>query len=484
MPDYTVALQTQVPQGMQTLGSLVNMAQGVTNLQQSRATLPANIARAQAESQQAIANAAVAQGTQQSRITQAAQAARQAEIDANRSQFKLTGDQAQKARDIMQSLASDPDVVSGNSKGIVSKLADRRQMMIDSGIPKDIAEAQVAHGISAAVADPKAFRQNLLNSMLAGQTSTEQAQTIQPKGPQVTTGQQSYVAQTNPFAPGTAAPIPGTFAQQQLPPATPTVSPAGQPGYVGPQGGGGVSVAPSVTPDEINRIPDPQARAEAMAAYQKQTQGSGFVPAQAPPTLASTVDTIAKDWENTQTLAKNTGQDVGTLQNIKKFAKGAITGVESDRRTYISGIAGLLGLQAGEIGKTNTDLLIKNANMQALGGNTDAARVLLEGANPNSHMTKEAIIDAADQVIAQRKMIAEKQKILRPIKNAIDSGLLAPAAYNDAMTKLNKIDPRILQLPEMTKEEKVKMLSAMTPPQRESFINMVDQAHSMGIGRE
>ena len=107
MPDYTVALQTQVPQGMQTLGSLVNMAQGVTNLQQSRATLPANIARAQAESQQAIANAAVAQGTQQSRITQAAQAARQAEIDANRSQFKLTGDQAQKARDIMQSLASE-----------------------------------------------------------------------------------------------------------------------------------------------------------------------------------------------------------------------------------------------------------------------------------------------------------------------------------------------------------------------------------------
>lgn len=199
--------------------------------------------------------------------------------------------------------------------------------------------------------------------------------------------------------------------------------------------------------------------------------------------VKGTAETVNKDFENTLSLAKNAGQDIGVLNNIKKYAPGAITGVESDRRAYITGIAGLLGIDAAQIGKTNTDLLVKNANMQALGGNTDAARILLEGANPNAHMTKEAITAAANQVIAQRRMALERQKILTPIKGLIDSGLVHHDVYNSALQKLNTLDPRVLQLPEMSKKEKEDLMRSMTDQEQTKFINMVREAHKLGIGK-
>lgn len=199
--------------------------------------------------------------------------------------------------------------------------------------------------------------------------------------------------------------------------------------------------------------------------------------------VKGTAETVNKDFENTLSLAKNAGQDIGVLNNIKKYAPGAITGVESDRRAYITGIAGLLGIDAAQIGKTNTDLLVKNANMQALGGNTDAARILLEGANPNAHMTKEAITAAANQVIAQRRLALERQKILTPIKGLIDSGLVHHDVYNSALQKLNTLDPRVLQLPEMSKKEKEDLMRSMTDQEQTKFINMVREAHKLGIGK-
>jgi len=291
----------------------------------------------------------------------------------------------------------------------------------------------------------------------AMQTAPVQSEIGTPGGAQIDTGQRVVPLNVKPFA-GATGPIPGTTMQKELPPTTPTVTPSGQPSYVGPQ----PPTVPAGT--GVSRPAAPVASA-------------------APPTLASTVETVGKNFLEVQDQAKTAGQDIGVLQNIKKYAPGAITGVENDRRAYITGIAGLLGINAAQIGKTNTDLLIKNSNMQALGGNTDAARILLEGANPNAKMTKEAIVEAANQVISQRRWALEKQRVLGDVKAAVDKSTLPPAAYMETIAKLNTIDPRVFQLDEMSRAEKDKMYRSMTAAQREKFVEMLRTAKQMGLAR-
>ena len=446
MPDYTIPLQVQPPDAMKSISGMLNFANTALDVQKKRETLQAGIEEAKARSSQAQTEAGVSASTARPRITAAEQAARQAEIKSNLDQFKLTGEYAQRARDIGNQLVSDPDVMSGNVQVIIPKIIAARQMMVESGVPPAIAEVNASHLIAAAAADPKNFRQVLLNSIQAGVGAGGQAANIQPTGVAVSNNQQTRVINTNPFA-GTAVggTVPGTEQQLQVPPTAQTVDATGRPVYVGPRGAGAAPIAAGNPP--------------------------GFEPS-----VTGTVETVNKDWQETAKSASTAAQDIGVLQNIKKYAPGAITGVETDRRSYITALAGLLGMDAEQMARTDTDLLAKNSNMLALaGGNTDLARTLAESANPNNKMTPEAIQAAADQVIAQRKLAIAKQRFLQPFKVMND-----PGAYTKALARWNELaDPRVLQIRDMSEAEIAKMKAAMSPSEQAEFRKKIVGLHEI-----
>ena len=185
---------------------------------------------------------------------------------------------------------------------------------------------------------------------------------------------------------------------------------------------------------------------------------------------------VKTDWEKTSAAANVAQQNIGVLQNIKKFSGDAKTGFAADRRALASSLGDYLGIPAATLAKTNTDLLAKNANMLALvGGNTDAARALAEAANPNIHMNAEAIRHAADQIIAQNKLAIKKSQYLQSsLKNADE--------YNHKLVDWNAVaDPRVLQLNDMSPEEKAALRKSPEWPQ---FKAKAQKLHNMGITLE
>jgi hypothetical protein len=176
--------------------------------------------------------------------------------------------------------------------------------------------------------------------------------------------------------------------------------------------------------------------------------------------------TAADDWKQTFAAGQKASQNIGVLQEIKKYAPGAVSGVGQDRRAFLAGLAGLIGMDAAQMEKTDTDLLAKNTNMLALaGGDTNLSKTLSEVANPNVHMTKEAIIKAANQVIAQQQLPLVRAKHLGKVAND-------PAAYTQAATEFNaNADPRVLQYPTMTPAERAEMKKAMNPQEQLEFGN-------------
>lgn len=428
------------------------------------------------------------------------------------------------------SYANDPTVTRDKVE------AGLDDLVAQAPVTKPIVDVWKRH-LDAMPDDPKAIQSFAINARGQVMPASTQAQVQTPSGVPVSTGQVTSVVNTNPNAAiPVGAPIPGTTVQQQLPPTTPVFNNAtNQPGYLGPQpaaaapgatpgpaAGGGAPALPAGAPpssgpetqippaeqDMRNQYqlkvllaerakeannPDVAARAQNLAAIDKEiasVQGekpgapaparSGFV-ASGPPlgtaeNIAGTVDAVNKDWNNTLENARTASQDIGVLQNIKQYAPGAAMGVVSERRAFIAGVAGLLGMDAGEIQKTNTDLLAKNASMLALrAGNTDMSRVLGEMSNPNFHMTKESAIDAANQVIAQRKLALVKQKFMGNFKGD-------PEQYTKELADFNKFaDPRILQLPDMSRDEMARMKAAMTPSQQKDFGQKIRKMQAMGL---
>lgn len=453
MPDYNVAMGVQVPDAMKSISGMLNFAGQALDIRKKSETLQADIAQRKAESERAGIETGVSRETAGPRITTAKETAQQQEVATNLAKFKLTGEYAQKARDIGNQLVSDPDVVNGNVAGILPKLLQARQMMVESGVPADVAEVNVAHLIGAAAANPKGFRQVLLNSIQAGVGAGGQATNIRPSGLQVSDKQTTQQIETNPFSANpVGTTIPGTLQQQKLPPETLTVDAKGQPTYLGsrPSGTGGAPIAAGNAP--------------------------GFGES-----AAGSAEVVNKDWAGTIASADKASTDIGVLQNIKKYAGGAFTGVESDRRSYLAGLSGLLGMSEEQMAKTDTDLLAKNSTMLALaGGNTDLARTLAESANPNNKMTPEAIKSAADQVIAQRKLAIAKQKLLQPFK-----ALNNPEAYSKALTAFNEIaDPRVLQVKDMSSEDLGRMKAAMSPSEQAEFRKKIMRMKELGIINE
>lgn len=268
----------------------------------------------------------------------------------------------------------------------------------------------------------------------------QQAQAQAPSGPQVSTGQQNWVANTNRLGGPIGSPVPGTAVQQVPSPNTTVFNPqTNSPALVG--------VQPHIAAGPIQAGP----------VLGQETGASG------------THQTINADWAATTAKASGAQNNIAVLENIKRFAPGAITGVAADQREFVNGLAALVGIPAADLLKTNTDELAKNSNMLALtGGDTNLAKQLAEVANPNKHMTETAIKQTADQIIGIQKTNLDRFKVLAPFKALADQG--HPELYNAAAQKFNEVaDPRIRQFEAMSPEERKQFKNSMSPDQQADF---------------
>lgn len=149
-------------------------------------------------------------------------------------------------------------------------------------------------------------------------------------------------------------------------------------------------------------------------------------------------------WDDLRDQNANAQTVVSQLQNIAQLAPAAITGAESDRRSYVNGLLSLVGVPGAQDAKTSTDLLDKYSNQiiakLGQGGlGTDAARSIVSAGNPNAHMTVPAIQEAVRNLTGQYQMIQAKTTALQKYANGND-----PAGYTKAETTFDQnADPRI-----------------------------------------
>ena len=183
---------------------------------------------------------------------------------------------------------------------------------------------------------------------------------------------------------------------------------------------------------------------------------------------------VAEDWKDTSAKGAAAANTIGTLQNIKRYANDAFTGVGGARKALAAGIANSIGISAYEAEKTATDILAKNANLLALtGGNTDAARALAEASNPNAKMNLDAIRTATDQLIGLEKLKTAKYNFLAPVKDdAIQ--------YQQKLQQFNSVaDSRLFQ--EMTENERKKLKLSMSADAYQKLIDKALLAKKLGI---
>ena len=187
-------------------------------------------------------------------------------------------------------------------------------------------------------------------------------------------------------------------------------------------------------------------------------------------------ETYASDFTTTQNEASAAQPRIALYQNIKKLAPEAFTGVGGQRKELAAGIANAIGIPLYEAEKMSTDELAKNTALLSMaGGNTDAARLLAEAANPNKKMNEKAIKQVADQLIGVEKLKQAKANFLAPVAND-------PVAYQNRLNQFNQVnDFRIFQ--ESTPEEVAKLKASMSKEQQAEMSRKIKMARELGLLR-
>lgn len=420
--DTSIALKTQTPDMLGTIGNMLNIADKATSVQKHRATLDADILKAQAESQSAQTKSAL-------------------------DKWKFTSDQAQKAYEISASLITDPAIVKGDSEGSVKALMGAEDQMRAHGIPENQIRVQMGPMYALAGHNPQGLQQVLKNVLKGEMSAGGQANAIQPTGPVLNTGQTQQPMNLNPLA-GPTGPV-GPGVQNLPPPTTPTFDPkTNTPGILG------ASKQPGFIPTGPN------------LGQKELAEG--------------TAKNINTHWEQINSTANSSALLEGIANNIKSFAKKAVTGTAQDKLAFLSGIGSALHLTNDQ--KTNTDLMMKNMSMltQNSPAATDAGRLINQLAQPHATMSEEAIGDAADQIVGQLRMARDAQKLFLPLKAQADSGNAGP--YNEVLNKFNKFaDPRVWQYESLSEPERKKFMGRLSPDDRKKVITSAKGLEEMGF---
>lgn len=405
---------------------------------------------------------------------QAGTAARSAVVSLDAASRKVVGNALYSLKD------QPPEVVSRTMSGLKSAYPSLAPAVDFLG----------TYIIGPNATDPKQLNQHLDAAGRFVQEAGTQQSMQTPEGVTVNNGASTKVVSTKP---GTTVPqgetVPGTAATLQPGPTTPTIdTQTGQPGITGApqadfsglQGAGrGAALA-----DIASGNPDANNRREAANALAGRPQG--FIPQGLPTGQASNIENNVQEmnrhFAGLQDQAAGAQLVQGLTGNIKALATKAITGTGSDKLAYANGLIAtfLPGEHKVDDLKTATDLLDKNVAQLALGtpgGSTDAARALISAARPNSHMTPEAISDAADQVASQVRANVAMRNVLQSYKMMGDV-----QGYANARQKLENIaDPRVFQFEAADAAGRQKMLANLTPDDKAQLRAKIQAAEQMGL---
>jgi hypothetical protein len=219
--DYSYIATPQVPNAMNSLGSMLDIAGKAQQLQTSRQEFQRG--GVELQKAQALLQPAIAQGQAASEIAQ---------TGALAAKFRLQGEQAGVALNEAATLASDPVMQKDDPEGQIMALKDARQRMIARGVPEWQAEFQTAHLVPFAQ-KPGALYQMLQNIGRANAGPAAQAAVINaPVTPVTTPGGAIAPLQLQPGAPGAVQPVPISSLQPPAAapaPAAPGIIPAGIP---------------------------------------------------------------------------------------------------------------------------------------------------------------------------------------------------------------------------------------------------------------
>ena len=442
--DPTISLQAKAPDGVTSLRDMMNLRATALSLQKQRATMAADIAQRNAESQSAVSRSTVDAANVNPLIQQQQAQTEASQTQAKQSAFAFQTEQHQKAVEQLTGLIGDESIRKGDAEGTKAAIDRAEQNAMQYGANPD--DVKKTFGVIRDIAgkNPQGVQPALINMLRQGLGVGGQAQVIQPSGPQINTGQVQYQANTNPLAAVPVGPVAGTGATNQIPVGTTAFDPNRQaPVIMGPGGSSGPQAGPALG---------------------------------VPQTVEGIVAPVTQDWAATTTAAKQATPNITILQKIKQHAEGAATGYAADKRAILVSLSDYLGIPAGELEKTDTDLLAKNSNMLALtGGNTDSARSLAEMANPNAHMSKDAIRQAADQIIGQQKLVLAKQQYMQKFVND-------PGKYTQELTNFNQVgDPQVFEFAAKDPGDQKEMLSKMSAKERQQLSQKMKQLHMMGI---
>lgn len=451
-PITSVALGIKPPNPI-SLTDMMNMATTAQAYNQAKQLNPIQVQNAQEVLRQNQALANVAQQTQKPKIEREMSDAETAKINTLKAQYGLDSEQQTNLNKISGGYINDPRLRKENLIKNPTGGIDVVQDIIDQAEASGISKKKISvitHGLmSIAINNPHDLTSFLTNVTQSGMSPAEQ-QGMQNKTLVQTGGAQVPMSQAEINAMQQGSNIQNTLpaTTQRYNPDTKQMEYIGQPANAKPL--------------------DTNVPAQAPLGTAEQVQGQ--------------VKGVVEDYKQTRTDASTAQNDIALLQNIKKYSQGAVTGAGADRRAYISGWASLFGIDDQTIQKTDTDLLAKNAaRLAASGGDTDSARLLESLANPNNKMTKQAIDEASNQLIAIRKLRLLKNAIFTPLQNDAQK-------YSDTLVKWNNIaDPRVLQYMDMNVKEKESYLKAMPKSQQNSFLSKLgiikglDDRYQLGL---
>jgi hypothetical protein len=169
---------------------------------------------------------------------------------------------------------------------------------------------------------------------------------------------------------------------------------------------------------------------------------------------ASTAD-MTNHFASLNTRAQSMPLVEGLTRTIQGLAPTAFTGVGAERKQYLAGLADAFGVKLTGNSQTDTNLLnkaIAQLNLASPAA-TDAGKTLVQAAQPNSHMDKAAILEAAGTVRAQLRMDAAERDFLHTQRYS-NGGAGDPERYQEGRAAFEaNADPRIWQFEELVKSD-------------------------------
>lgn len=167
------------------------------------------------------------------------------------------------------------------------------------------------------------------------------------------------------------------------------------------------------------------------------------------------------------------------LQNIVEQAAKAAVGPQSDKIQFLNGLLSAAGISDRATDATTANNLIDKYHAQLtarLGGRSDAADAILAAGNPNSHMTGQAIRDAASNLQGANEMVKAKAALLAPHANALD-----PVGYSQKEILFDQnADPRLWQYKSISDQAQRAAFLKNVLKQDPHFIDKAEALHKLG----